>query len=260
MSNEAAERLIPEIARINHISNVKNLKVGQVLLIPTKGKERAAKTEKGGKPQQQEPPEAAAMLDAASKLEPPRAPEPRAPEPVAPEPVAPAAPQAPPAPAASAEPTWICSVNEKDSGKVVDDVLNALSISWTRNKIIESGEQAPNPYSIRVDRYFEHKGGRYIISIGATDPYSYTLIRLLESSGYRTLTVEPSEDFKTVTEKLLRLIGVAPDFGTHPLQGGKESKGFLIQQEDAAGRRVLLTGEKVDPRQRWLMKPGCLVK
>jgi hypothetical protein len=39
MSNEAAERLIPEIIRINDISNIKNLTIGRTLLIPGNGRQ-----------------------------------------------------------------------------------------------------------------------------------------------------------------------------------------------------------------------------
>jgi hypothetical protein len=111
-----------------------------------------------------------------------------------------------------------------------------------------------------VDRYFEYKGGRYIVSIGESDPYSYTLLRLLESAGYRVLSIGRAENFKTVSHKLLGLIGVAPDFGKQALQGGRDTTGFLIQQDDAGGRRVVITGEAVDPRQKWVMKPGCAAK
>jgi hypothetical protein len=257
MSDDAAERLVPEIKRVNHISDIRKLRVGQTLLIPAGGKEGAAGSAKRGDGQREEPAEAAAMLEAASRTEaqgaaaqtPPRAPEPTEP---------PSATHTPARPVP--EPVWICSVTEKDPGGVVDHILNALSIPWTRNKILVSGENSPTPYSIRVDRYFEYKGGRYIVSIGQTDPYSYALIRLLEGAGYRTATVELSDDFRTETEKVLRLIGGAPEFGRHTLQGGKEAQGFLIQSYDAGGRRVVITSEKADPGLDWVMKPGCLVR
>jgi hypothetical protein len=261
LSEDAADRLVPEIKRINDISDIRKLRVGQTLLIPANGKPEAAGETQAAREPRAEPAEAAAMLDAASRLEaqesaakgaPPRAPEPA-------EMTAATAPQhTPPRPVP--EPTWVCSITDKNPGKVVDDVLNALSIPWTRNKIIASGETAPNPYSIRVDRYFEHKGGRYIINVGEADPYTYTLIRILERAGYRSLTVEPSDDVRTETEKLLRLIGVAAEFGRQPLQGGKEVQGFLVQPEDAGGRRVLITAERPDPGSQWLMKPGCLAR
>ena len=148
-------------------------------------------------------------------------------------------------------------MTEREPAKIVDSVLNALSISWTRNKILNSNGGSPTAYSIRVDRFFEYKGARYIVSISESDPYSYTLLRLLESTGYHVLRISGGEDFKTVSEKLLKVIGVVPEFGKHALQGGKETAGFLIQPDDAGGRRVVLTGDPVDPRQKWLMAPGC---
>ena len=257
MSNEAAECLIPEVIRINKIENIKKLRVGQTLLIPRKGD-----AERGETPSDKEKGEKAAP-----------APVPRpAPAPVAPAPAAPVAPALPetsplaapprpvPAPAATTAVTWVCSVIEREPAKMVDAVLNALSVSWSKNKIVQSEDGAATAFSIRVDRYFEYKGGRYIVSIGESDPYSYTLLRILESAGYRVLRVNGGEDFNGVAEKLLKLMGVVPEYGKHALQEGKDAAGFLVQPDDAGGKRVVLTGDRVDPRQKWLMKPGCTAR
>lgn len=330
MSNEAAEKLIPEIVRINNITNIKNLTVGRTLLIPTKGRHEHPEkpTEKAtgraaavhvepvpipAAPAQPLAPVAPApALPLEAKPTAPVAPAPVAPPPVVQPPVMqpapeaiPAAPPAAPAtptvsapatpavpapaaaapalpalsvvapapgaearvtatpqklPAASVAPqttTWICSVTGKDPAKIADAVMNALSLHWSRNRIIQSGEGASNAFSIRVDRYFELKGTRYIVSIGENDPYSYTLLRLLEGAGYRVLMVESDDDFQAVGEKLLRLVGLEPDYGRHQIQGGKESTGFLVPQDDAAGRQVLITSEAVNPQLKWTMPEGC---
>lgn len=292
MSNEAAERLIPEVVSLNNISDIKRLKVGRTLLIPGRGHhERSARSAKKGRYQRRReaaqaalPPDGSAQLAAQDAAGSPEAAAPGSPAapaterealaparveplPVIPAPAASSPLAAPPVTAASREisaapaippaNTWICSVTERDSAKIVDAVMNALSVSWSRNRIIHSDEGAANTFSIRVDRYFEYKGARYIVSIGESDPYSYTLIRLLEGAGYKVLRISGGENFKTVNEKLLRLIGLAPDFGRHALQEGRETTGFLLQQDDAGGRRVVITGEPVDPRQKWVMTSGC---
>ena len=287
MSNEAAERLLPEVLRINKIDNIKQLRVGQTLLIPRKGDAL------GGKAAGDQAKTAAASAPAPVVVAPapaappretvapahvpaapapvaapapapvaPRAPEPRAPEPRAPEsaPIAAAHRQMPVPPAVPAAVTWVCSVTEREPARMVDAVLNALSVPWSKNKIVQSSDGAATAFSIRVDRYFEYKGARYIVSIGEKDAYSYTLLRILESAGYRVLRVGGAEDFKTVGEKLLAPMGVAPEFAKHPLQEGNEAAGFLVQPDDAGGKRVVLTGEPVDARQKWVMKPGCAAK
>ena len=352
MSNEAAERLLPEIARLNNLSNIRNLSVGQTLLIPGRGGEgrvaRQARKEKArhgrevsetaAPPEKSSPRESrevAVRSEPATPVAPvavpPRVPPaalppaqpvpavaavpvipvpqlapfvakpaplavdpaPAAVEPVPvavepapaaeePAPVAavepaptavkpavsptaparatvpPVAAVAPPVPAPPAAPmanTWICSVTERDTSRMVDAVLNALSVSWSKNRIIQS--VAPTSFSIRVDRYFEYKDARYIVSIGEFDPYNYTLIRLLEGAGYRVLRIGGREDFDKVGQRLLALIGVVPDFGRHLLQEGKSVTGFLVQQDDAGGRRVIISGEPADPHQKWLMPSGC---
>ena len=153
--------------------------------------------------------------------------------------------------------TWICSVSRQDTGKMVDSLLNAISASWGRNRIVQSDSGSSTPFSIRVDRYFEYKGVRYIISIGESDPYNYTLIRLLEASGYRVLRMTGKEDFKSVSEQLFKLIGVAPDLGTHPLDDGRKAFGYLVQQDDAGGRQVLITDGPATPGHKWVLPPGC---
>ncbi|WP_026842432.1 LysM peptidoglycan-binding domain-containing protein [Citrifermentans bremense] len=307
MSNEAAERLTPEIVRINNISNIKALTVGRTLLIPAQGKQATSghhpRKEKHKEKPRTAAPEAKTSHEkapAAPSAPAPQAPEaaPRAPEPAprAPEPApaprpaepAPAAPAAKPAPAlvpvpapavkapapasvpAPAAPaavpappavpqaaTWVCPAAKKNTAAIVDSLLNALSTSWSKSKIIHSGSGAPTTFSIRVDRYFEYKGARYVISIGESDPYNYTLIRLLEAAGYRVLMLSGGEDFKTTSEKLFKLVGIEPAFGNYPLSGGNQAAGYLLQQEDAGGRRVLLTEGAPPPGHKWVLPLGC---
>ncbi len=296
MSNEAAERLLPEIVRINDIGNIKALTVGRTLLIPAQVQpERAARPAGKGKRQARRGAGAAAGIPAPAAPEPapaataapaapttpepvpaPRAPEPapapKAPAPKAPEPApaqraaepAPRAPEpapvpgvAPPAPAMPRVNTWICSVSRQDTGKTVDSLLNGIGAPWSRNRIVQSDNGSPTAFSIRVDRYFEYKGVRYIISIGESDPYNYTLIRLLEAAGYRVLRMTGKEDFQSAAEKLFKLIGVAPEPGTHPLHGGGEASGYLVQQDDAGGRQVLFTDRPATPGHKWVLPPGC---
>ena len=358
MSNEAAEKLIPEIIRINDITNIKKLTVGRTLLIPSSGfRERAAKPAHQGKARvssapvnpapiatapapaapnvAEEPaeptwptlpapptpaakaptapfpaptaiaPPAVTVVPTAPAVTVPRAPTVAAPAPAVPAPAvlksaAPMAPVPPataspsakapaeatlnspamisppaepavaapartmplivaPAPAAPLAKTWVCSVTEKDPAKVVDSVMNALALHWSRNRIIQSDDGAPTAFSIRVDRYFELKGARYIVSIGESDPYSYTLLRLLESAGYRVLMINSEDDFLGVGEKLLRFVGLDPNYGRHVIQGGKESAGFLVQDDDE-GRQVVITNEAVDPKLKWTMPPGCAAR
>lgn len=276
MSNEAAERLIPEVARINHIENIKVLTVGKTLLIPGKrDQERLAKRRKPAERRQgaeEELAEAAAGKPAAPAPGAVASPPQPAPAPVA-RAVAPAAaaatqaaqappaasaaelaPAQPPAPAVPEAITWICPVTDKDPAKVVDAVLNALSVPWSKNRIVQSSEPA---FSIRVDRYFEYKKRRYIVSIGESDPYNITLIKLLEAAGYKVLRLNGQEDFDKVNRRLFALIGVVRDYGAHPLAEGKAVTGYLVQQEDAAGRRVVISPQPADPLSKWVLPAGC---
>lgn len=172
-------------------------------------------------------------------------------------------PTAPPAPSsrlpAAAPPavTLICPVPEQDSAATVDSLLALLQIAPGRNKTLEAGQETGAAFSITVDRYFEYQGGRYVVSIGASDPSAYTLLRLLEAAGYKVLRLTGREDYRGAAVRLLTAVGVAPDFGRHPVQEGKGITGFLLKPEDAGGRRVVVSAERVGPGEKWLLAPGC---
>lgn len=273
LSNEAAERLIPQIIELNDIKNIKALEVGRTLLIPAgalrehapkeagKEKEKTAKPRKGGAKRQ----EAAPKAPEPAPAEAPRRPEPAAAAPRAPEPAvtAPRAPEPAAPPAVAALPpvtTWICQVGNDEVGTMIDSLLNAVSATWSRNKIIRSGQGAATPFSIRVDRYFEYKGGRYIVSIGESDPYNYTLIRILETAGYRVLMLTGKEDFNRVAQRFFSLVGIGPVFGSHALREGGHATGFLVRQDDAGGRSVLITNAPLPPGQQSVLPAGCGAK
>lgn len=172
-------------------------------------------------------------------------------------------PAAPAAPAPSRTPiaappvvTWICPVPERDPAAAVDSLLNLLQAPMSREKRVEAGQGTDAAVSIEVDRYFEYKGGRYIVSIGESDAGRYTLLRVLESAGYRVLRLEGGDDSRNAADKLLRLLGVTPDFGRHRLQGGKAVTGFLIRQEGTAGKRVVLSGP-AGAEEREFLAPEC---
>jgi hypothetical protein len=65
------------------------------------------------------------------------------------------------------------------------------------------------------------------------------------------------DDFDKVNRRLLALIGVVRDYGPHPLPGGKTVTGYLVQQEDAAGRRVVISPQPADPQLKWVLPAGC---
>lgn len=332
MSNEKAERLIPEIIRLNDIGNHKNLKVGRTLLIPRGHQSqpaRSARKEPAPVMAAAEPPlsvvapppavhpaaaaaapaphaakpaelEAKLVSEHTSPAQPKSAPVPSAaaaqPEPaptlpaaaqqagagrhrepyppqgtvlrhepvqtlqetVAALPARPALPDPPPVASVPARHALVCSVSDKEPGQVIDALLNVMSVNWSKNRILESQKDSPMAYSIMVDRYFEHGGTRYIITVGDNDPYNYTLLRLLEAEGYKVLRLSGKEQFQDLGQKVLKLVGVSPAFGSYPVGSGEQhNRGFLLQGEDAGGRTVVVTSERVDAKQKAALASGC---
>ena len=271
MTNEAAERLVPNIIRINRIGDIKNLTVGETLLIPNREKRAAiAAKEEAVKPTAAVP---AAKGDARRGLPPIEMPAPAPatlPAPAIPQPAPVTQPTSPATqPTASATPppgtpsaaslatTWICPVPERDPAAAVDSLLALLEAAVSRDKTLKAGQGADTSLAVEVARYFEYQGGRYIVSIGESDPGRYTLLRILETAGYKVLRLDGKEEFRDTGEKLLRLVGVEPDFGGHPLQQGKAVTGFLIKQEGPMGRRVVVSAEPSRPGERWVLAPEC---
>lgn len=237
MPEERAEQLIPAIQRINKIRDIRNLTVGQTLLIPY-----PAPTTSGEAVAVKEPATVLAATKASS----------------AGTPVAPATPApsrlsvaAPPAAA------LICPVPEQDPAAVIDSLLRLLRIDPGRNKTVEAGQGTGTPFSITVDRYFEYQGGRYIVSIGESDPYSYTLLRVMERTGYKVLRLSDKEGFHAAADRLLTMVGVAPDFGRHRIEGEKRVTGFLIKTEGTGGRRVVVSAVPVEAGEKWPLAPEC---
>jgi len=96
-------------------------------------------------------------------------------------------------------------VAEKEPVKILDSFLDALSVPFETAKNIDL--YARDNIGVRLDvpvhRYFEDNGRRYVVALFNGDPVNYTLIRLLETKGYRVIMLQEDDDFQSISEKLL---------------------------------------------------------
>ncbi|MBI5656124.1 MAG: LysM peptidoglycan-binding domain-containing protein [Geobacter sp.] len=105
---------------------------------------------------------------------------------------------------------------------------------------------------IRADRFFEFGGERFIISDFNGDPVFYTLMRLLETRGYRVVILEERDDFRRVGEKLLTQLRLPGSFATQRLWPAQDIpytvqlSGFSFR-DPSSGDRVVLTPAELDP-------------
>ncbi|MBT0665497.1 LysM domain-containing protein [Geobacter pelophilus] len=137
---------------------------------------------------------------------------------------------------------------------IADRVMASQDLKYSRDTRVELF--GPNDSGLRLDitadRFFESRGERFIVSRFNGDPVFYTLMRLLETRGYRVIILEEHDDFRRVTEKLLTRMRVPAQFDRQPLWPARDLPysitfpGFLIR-DPASGKKTVLTASPVDP-------------
>lgn len=237
MSNNEAERLIPEIQRINDIADIRKLTVGRTLLIPTAKRKAATRPV--------EPPAPPQRPLIVAKTEVTAVPTPTAAVP------APEAPKTPPAATVKLPPVSIRTITAKEPEEILDAFLAALSIKADKNRIIEPavGKNGGSAFSVKVDRYFEDGGMRFIMNCTDKDSFTYTLLRLLEVEGYRVLQLNRDDDLRRIGTRLLTQMNRPFSYVAHRLptgDGDREIPGFLVTGREPDGSQVLVTAVPLD--------------
>lgn len=162
------------------------------------------------------------------------------------------------APVISEEPDgrkMVYSIEGSSQGVIVDELCSALSVRYERDRdlLLDDGAKSGVTLSVRADRYFESNGRKVVVSCSEANPVQHTLLRLLVLKGYRVVMLNPEDDFKEISEKLLPALGVTAAFGMHPLwkQDGTpfnvHLSGFLFSESSRSGVRKILTNVHIDP-------------
>ena len=264
LSNAAAERLIPEIARRNNLTDIRRLTVGKTLRIPKSpatvgqsagGKRSAAKAEVPVAEFARVEAVAATavheeVVAAAPQNETVTAPV--APPPPVAEQVVSVAKQptdqqaATPMPPAMAPVGSVMAVtiNGGDPLSVFLRVADVLQLQVQSHRVIESRAGTAESFSIKVPLYAESQGKRLIVAGGGQDPFQYTLFRLLEAEGYGVLQFRETDGFREVTAATLAKLGINCRLARYRLLNGKEQEvlGYLIT---TPGGKTLLTDAPV---------------
>lgn len=242
MSNRQAELLIPDVMRENDLSSSTRLTIGQKLRIPRQHRKSPAhKTHKSSPPSKP----AEAEAPATAPAEPPK-------EEIAPAVEKPAVPEPPPA-AAEQPGATVHPITSSDPDQIVDGILTALSLPWSRDRVIE-GTTGPNDgerFSIKVDCYTEMAGKRFILTRGKQDPFAYTMLRLLALAGYTIIELNRDEGFASLATQILtglELPYTSGSFRFMPAEGengAREMTGFLASLPQRR-TQVFLTDTPLD--------------
>lgn len=147
------------------------------------------------------------------------------------------------------------SIEGSSQDTIVDALYSALSVRYEKNRdlLLDDGALSGVTLSVRADRYAESNNQKVVVSFSEANPVQYTLLRLLVLKGYRVVMLNPEDDFKVISEKLLPSMGVAAGYGMHPLwrQDGSpfnvSLSGFVVSEGGRSGTRKILTNVPIDP-------------
>ncbi|GAM07988.1 hypothetical protein OR1_00258 [Geobacter sp. OR-1] len=138
--------------------------------------------------------------------------------------------------------------------ELTDRIMDSLDLNYSSDAKVElfGPSDSGLRLDISADRYFEMRGERFIVTRFNGDPVFYTLMRLLETRGYRVVILEERDDFRRVAEKLLSRLRIPARFDRQPLWPARDRSysvkfpGFMLL-DPASGRKTVLTGSSVDP-------------
>lgn len=131
----------------------------------------------------------------------------------------------------------IHNISAKNQPDMIDSILAAFSLSPERDRRLDVFASDNNgiTLSVKADRYFERGGQRYVVTNFDGDPINYTLFRILETKGYKVVILEPKDDFKKISEKLISRMKIKGIFAHHD-----------ILKDTSAGYSLNMSGFKLD--------------
>ncbi len=145
--------------------------------------------------------------------------------------------------------------------QTVDMLLELLAIPVERQPRVElfSAAESGIALSVSVDRSFYRLGKHYVVARFNGDPITYTLVRLLETKGYRVVILEPQDDFRAVATKLLARMDLPSHYAPHVLfadahgRYALETSGFMLENSASNGGSVLVTDRQLEQPLRELL-------
>ncbi len=152
-------------------------------------------------------------------------------------------------------------VAAKTQPEIVDALLSALSLRVERDqhlKVIPASDSGI-ALSVRIERIVEHNGRRYAI-LCSGDPTAGTIAAILTSGGMQVVALEARDDFRTVAEKILTILGIRATYGFHQLWPGDttnysvQMSGILIEGTEPDRGSLFITDRELDGITRSLVE------
>lgn len=132
--------------------------------------------------------------------------------------------------------------------EILDGLLRALDIDVAANRLLE----APYPktddryFNLVTDRYFESAGHRIMVACGAPDAARYALQRLFALHGYTILELNGSDDFASLSRKILKKLGLRGEYRLCRVRSAASGKvlaempGLLVARKKTGSDGALL--------------------
>lgn len=145
-------------------------------------------------------------------------------------------------------------ISAKKQPDMIDAILSSFSVSTERDRRVDvfAADNNGISLSIKAERYFEQGGQRYVVTSFDGDPVNYTLLRILETKGYKVVILEPQDDFRKLSEKLISRMKIKGGFAQHTLlKDGSagftlQISGFKLDDALLPGGGIFLTDRAMD--------------
>lgn len=145
-------------------------------------------------------------------------------------------------------------MTETEPSAVADMLLSALNLRYERNREVSLLSLGDDGVGLRVkaDRYFEKNGEKYVVSVFRGDPENYTLLRILESMHYRVVMLNPDENARSVTTKLLTQLHLPGQYAMQEMLPDSDlpysirMSGIIVNSPANPGK-LFLTETRPDP-------------
>lgn len=156
----------------------------------------------------------------------------------------------------------LCMITDRNPRNIADSLLKALSVPYETDRAIDLYDQnsAGFSLSVKADRYFEDGGQRFVVSGFSRDPVNYTLMRLLETRGYRIIMLEDSDTFSKVAEKMLSRLRIPGAYAKQALWSSSDIpysvqvSGIMMRNRQNPDLRLFVTDRQMSPLLRELVE------
>jgi len=148
----------------------------------------------------------------------------------------------------------LCQVGGGKAPEMADRLMSSLRLRYDRDTKVElfGPRDSGLRLDIRADRTFEVGKERYVVSLFNGDPVFYTLMRLLETRGYRVIILEEKDTFEKVAEKFMSRLRLSGSYAKHRLWPSQDApysvqlSGFMLR-DAGSGKKIFLTDRTLDP-------------